>query len=158
MMRVFVAPLIIIYDNSCNAKDFCDNREPEYFKDTHWFVDRTHYQHHIRCTEGFDLDTFEHMGDVNSQVAEQVNSLLSTRIGTQVQYMTQEHFMISIRNFFEETNHNKIEELNVKLQDKCFREKAIAKLSDICKFYEEGSPPAIHIQMVIDKLRNLNSN
>lgn len=104
------------------------------------------------------MDAFQHMELVNSQVAEQVNSLLSTRISTQVQYMTQEHFMISIRNFLEETNNVKIDELNENLRDKSFRDNEIFKLNDICRFYAPGSAEALGIQGVILKLRAFGTN
>lgn len=44
--------LIVVYDNACNLMEFCLNREPYYFKDTIFLVDRVHWDNHVNCTRG----------------------------------------------------------------------------------------------------------
>ena len=43
---LLVAPDCIIYDNSCNLQSYCLNRDPGFFKNTMFLVDRFHWKNH----------------------------------------------------------------------------------------------------------------
>ena len=36
----------MIYDNACNLHNYCLNREPQYFKNAWFIVDRFHWRNH----------------------------------------------------------------------------------------------------------------
>ena len=69
---------------------YCYLREPYFFRFTQFFVDRlhwyaTHHCHiimgafrsgHVGCSDGFSLDSFKEFACINSQAAEQYNSVL----------------------------------------------------------------------------------
>lgn len=40
------APSTVIYDNACNLHNYSLNREPLFFKDTWFLVDRFHWRNH----------------------------------------------------------------------------------------------------------------
>ena len=40
------APTTIVYDNCCNLHNYCLNREPDFFKETKFLVDRFHWSNH----------------------------------------------------------------------------------------------------------------
>ncbi|XP_070550905.1 uncharacterized protein [Ptychodera flava] len=44
--RFTKAPEIVIYDNSCRLHQYCLNREPRYFMNTTFLVDRLHWKNH----------------------------------------------------------------------------------------------------------------
>jgi hypothetical protein len=41
-----LAPKIIVYDNACNLHSYCLNRDPLFFKETKFLVDRFHWKNH----------------------------------------------------------------------------------------------------------------
>ena len=41
-----VAPSLIVYDNSCNLHSYCLNRDPGFFRQTKFVVDRFHWRNH----------------------------------------------------------------------------------------------------------------
>lgn len=92
------APQVIIYDNNCKLHCYAVNREPAFFRNTAWFIDRLHRYawaegrtqicdpdisrkgrcswNHTGCSEGYTMDKFQALSNVNSMVAEQENSIL----------------------------------------------------------------------------------
>ena len=43
---LIIAPKVIIYDNACNLHNYCLNRDPLFFMDTWFLVDRLHWSNH----------------------------------------------------------------------------------------------------------------
>ena len=43
----FSAPKVIIYDNACSLHQYCLNRDPEFFKNTEFYIDRLHWDNHV---------------------------------------------------------------------------------------------------------------
>ena len=41
-----LAPRVIIYGNACNLHSYCLNRDPDYFRETVFLVDRFHWKNH----------------------------------------------------------------------------------------------------------------
>ncbi|XP_050406170.1 uncharacterized protein LOC126827514 isoform X2 [Patella vulgata] len=86
------APRFVIYDNACALHSYCLNREPEFFKETIFLVDRLHWDNHSGCSCGYRLNLYPELKNLNSQINEQANAGLK-RIKDQVSYMTAQNFM-----------------------------------------------------------------
>lgn len=43
---VALAPKLIIYDNACNLQEYCLNRDPGFFANTKFCVDKFHWYNH----------------------------------------------------------------------------------------------------------------
>ena len=43
----FLAPKVVIYDHACGLDTYVRNRDPGFFKDTIFLVDRLHYKGHV---------------------------------------------------------------------------------------------------------------
>jgi hypothetical protein len=122
-------PLLVCYDNACNLLEYCFNREPFFFKDYIFVVDRMHFKNHKNCTAGrtllifvftmtpvcagHNIDSFFWAEFFNSQVAEQANSSTG-KLQTQSSFMTVHHFTIYLRFFAAEFNRHKLQRI---LQD-----------------------------------------
>ena len=82
------APKFVVYDYACQLREYCFNREWEYFKGTLFFMDRFHAWNHSTCTISFFLE--KKIGDLlvavpyavlqllNSEMAEHFNSPLAS--------------------------------------------------------------------------------
>ena len=92
--RFKVPPKIIIYDNACKLHSYCLNREPIFFKNTKFFVDRFHFKGHKGCSEGYSLNSYVTIDKqaINTQVNEQANAGIQKLKG-HVSYMTVKNFM-----------------------------------------------------------------
>ena len=113
--RFETAPVVIIYDNACKLHQYCLNREPLFFKNTLFVVDRFHWKGHVGCTSGYSLDTYRLSVDlrsINSQVNEQANAGLQ-RIRGQLAYMTLDNFMFTVSLFLCIKNKDKIKKLDL---------------------------------------------
>ena len=93
-------PETIIYDNACKLHQYCLNREPAFFRNTKFLVDRFHWKGHIGCSGGYSLDAYKHSAfkEINSQVNEQANAGLQ-RIKGQLAYMSFDNFMLTLSLF-----------------------------------------------------------
>lgn len=104
------------------------NREPWFFRHCIVFIDRLHRyvevtlcsssrcsKGHFNCSPGFDIDHFEWLKAINTQVAEQANSILqrirfrfvspfADRCRVHTSFMTQPHFMEYLRFFIGTSN------------------------------------------------------
>jgi hypothetical protein len=69
--RFPVAPGIIIYDNCCNLHLFALAREPLYYKDTLFDLDRLHENSHGCCSPAYSPDEHIQLRNANTQIAEQ---------------------------------------------------------------------------------------
>eukprot|EP00058_Branchiostoma_floridae_P024016 XP_002609506.1 hypothetical protein BRAFLDRAFT_95599 [Branchiostoma floridae] len=101
------APNVIVYDNACKLHQYALNREPHFFRNTQFLVDRFHFRGHIGCSLGYCMDEYKQSIDIttiNSQVNEQANAGL-IRIQPQLSYMSPSNFVfhaslfLAIRNF-----------------------------------------------------------
>ena len=102
------APSTIIYDNACKLHSFCLNREPDFFKNTLFLVDRFHYRGHKACSLGYCCDlylSFNHK-IINTSVNEQANSSIQ-KLKPQLSYMKVPNFMKTLSLFFCVKNYYK---------------------------------------------------
>ena len=99
--RFQTAPKMIIYDNCCKLHAYCLNREPVFFQNTRFLVDRFHWHGHIGCSKGYCLDSYKKIDTrvINSQVNEQVNAGLKW-MQSQLTYMKPANFslFLAIKN------------------------------------------------------------
>ncbi|XP_078661027.1 uncharacterized protein LOC144905304 isoform X2 [Branchiostoma floridae x Branchiostoma belcheri] len=112
--RFEIAPQVIVYDNACKLHGYAMNREPHFFRNTTFLVDRFHFKGHIGCSLGYDMDSYStcpNIKSINSQVNEQANSGL-VRIRPQVSYMTPNNFMFHTRLFLAFRNMDVISRTN----------------------------------------------
>ena len=93
-------PKTIIYVNVCKLHQYCLNREPAFFSNTKFLVDRFHWKGHIDCSTGYSLDAYKHskFKEINSQVNEQANAGLQWIKG-QLAYMSLDNFMFTLSLF-----------------------------------------------------------
>ena len=100
--RFKVAPRLVVYDNSCNLQHYCMLREPHFFKNTLFVIDRFHRRGHV-CSPAYDPRHHLCLNNVNTSRAEQVNSALSS-LSNQLKYMCPSRYFFFLRDFLSELN------------------------------------------------------
>lgn len=93
--RVSAAPKVILYDFACALSAYCWNRDPAFFRDTLFLVDRLHDKNHS-CAKSFAIETTTLFKEVNTQANEQYNSDLQ-RLHSQLSYMSPQNFVLHLR-------------------------------------------------------------
>jgi len=100
-------PQVCIYDNDCHGHSYTMNREPWLFRKTEFYIDRMHFWcGHIGCSVGFCIDRFSMFNCLNTEVAEQMFSILD-RITTPVSYMNVPNATRYVRIFFALQNQSR---------------------------------------------------
>ena len=87
--------------NACQLHKYCLNREPLFFKNTVFYVDRFHWNCHIGCSSGYCLDKYRtnlDIASINSQINEQANAGLK-KLQAQLSYMSPSNFMFHVKLF-----------------------------------------------------------
>ncbi|KAK3599115.1 hypothetical protein CHS0354_016374 [Potamilus streckersoni] len=77
--RLNIATKLDIYNNACNLRNYCLNRDPVFFRETWFLVDCFHWCNHKGCHVGYNVSHYLQYVHLNSQVAEQRNSTLQKR-------------------------------------------------------------------------------
>jgi hypothetical protein len=106
------APRIICYDNACQLMHYSTSREPAYFKNTSFVIDRLHEKNHYSCSETFGIHSFTKQQtrdffQFNDSAAETGNGLLK-KIRTSCLYMSKPRFVVYVKLFLEVQNRNRI--------------------------------------------------
>jgi hypothetical protein len=102
------APSIVIYDHACHLHKYSISREPKFFADTTYYVDKLHYGNHTECSCAYDPFKPRHLDGVNTTIYEQVNSQIKhTR--RSLQKMTQNHFLFIMRHILYMLKRIKVE-------------------------------------------------
>ncbi|KAI9189995.1 hypothetical protein H9P43_001428 [Blastocladiella emersonii ATCC 22665] len=70
-------PQYVIYDNACNALEYCLNRNPAAFKDTIFAVDAFHMPNHSACAPSFNIKSFQDMHGAISVLHEIKNASIA---------------------------------------------------------------------------------
>ena len=99
------APKLIIYDFACALSVYCYNRDPGYFEDTVFQVDKLHSKNHS-CGKSYHMKHNPYYDHINSQANEQYNSDLQ-RLHSQLSYMTPKNFMTHLRLYLTLRNMRK---------------------------------------------------
>ncbi|KAJ8311149.1 LOW QUALITY PROTEIN: hypothetical protein KUTeg_011299 [Tegillarca granosa] len=87
------APKVVIYDNACKLHDYCISRDPFFFQDTEFYIDRLHWDNHTSCSLAYNISLYPQYQHLNSQCNAQANAGLK-RIKDQLSYMTAKNFMV----------------------------------------------------------------
>ena len=101
------APDIILYDNACHAQEYAFNREPDFFKNSRFCIDKFHYRNHIACSRSFDSRLDPQAAQLNSQVCEQFNSTLR-KVATSAHYSNAASYHLLISTFIFLHNYHTI--------------------------------------------------
>lgn len=84
-------PQYILYDNACNLHHFCMLREPGLFHRVAFFIDALHERNHHHCSPMYSSTLYRQRRGLedsfNTQGMEQVNSVLSRRVASQLAFM-----------------------------------------------------------------------
>ncbi|KAF5319806.1 hypothetical protein D9611_012830 [Ephemerocybe angulata] len=106
-----VAPKRIIYDFACALGPYCLLREPEFFKDTVFVIDKFHSMGHTKCSPAAFLQQYSdadpRLIHINSSAGESGNSSLK-RIRKSLRYMTQDHAIIYTKVFLSMWNRARL--------------------------------------------------
>ena len=76
---------------------------------TRFFVDRLHYKNHKRCSEGYNMDSYNADKELrlcNSEICEQQNRLLRN-MATSVSFMRPDNVMLYTSLFLAQLNREK---------------------------------------------------
>ncbi|KAF6747734.1 hypothetical protein DFP72DRAFT_821346 [Ephemerocybe angulata] len=96
------APKMVIYDFACALGPYCLIREPEFFKNTLFVIDKFHTAGHTKCSPAAFLDQYSdtdiRLSSINSSAGESGNSSLR-RVRKSLRYMTQDHAIIYTKVF-----------------------------------------------------------
>jgi len=71
------APKIIVYDFACSLEEYCLNRDPDWFRDTLFVIDRFHWKNHYGCPKAFNMSNYTGLYGKNSSICEQYHAYLS---------------------------------------------------------------------------------
>ena len=74
--RVKAKRRYFIYDNSCNCHKYSLRRYPWRIRNFTFVVDRHHKKNHTVCSGAYDIDRYNDLKSVNSQICEQRNRSL----------------------------------------------------------------------------------
>ncbi|XP_062381987.1 uncharacterized protein LOC134069870 isoform X2 [Sardina pilchardus] len=85
-------PGTVLYDNACKLHSYALNRDPQFFINTWFLVDRLHWKNHSACSSGYNTNRYPQFGNINTQVAEQYNAKLK-RLKHHLPYMAKQHFL-----------------------------------------------------------------
>lgn len=113
------APQTVIYDFACQLAPYSMVREPEFFKDTLFVIDKMHATGHTACSSASFLTNYvktrPELGNVNSSAAECCNSGLS-KIKKSISYMGERRAFVyafvflNVWNRMRELNRQKLRE------------------------------------------------
>lgn len=75
-MRFAEAPLCVVYDNACHLSLYCALREPWFFQNVLFIIDRFHAKNHKLdvCSAVHNAAIYPSLNDYNTQLMEQFNS------------------------------------------------------------------------------------
>ena len=99
------APKHIYYDFGCALNDYCLNREPAFFRDTRFWIDRFHSYNHV-CGLNHKPKRVDGVCHHDTSIAEQINSFLSN-FRYFLDHLTQSHFTYFAQLFIKHWNDKK---------------------------------------------------
>ena len=96
----------IIYDNSCQTKEYGLNRETRRFMEIQITTDNFHEFNHTACSDSFKSSIYNTLDSCNSQACEQTNKALR-EIGKSCVFMNPKMFMTAVTLYLANQNLNK---------------------------------------------------
>lgn len=91
-------PDIIIYDFSCQLMEYCLSREPGFFGDVRFFIDKFHYWNHAfgACSLAFRITRIARYGRYNDSIAEQWHASID-HLKAHMTCLTQLRYMFTVQ-------------------------------------------------------------
>ncbi|GAQ86270.1 hypothetical protein KFL_002790180, partial [Klebsormidium nitens] len=94
-------PLYLIHDNACKLRAYAMRREPAFFADVRFLVDRFHFHHTTaeahKCGPSYNTDYYDSVRWVNTSAVESCNAFL-VKFKTQAWHSSLVAFMIILPN------------------------------------------------------------
>lgn len=100
------APEMVVFDHACKFHIYTIAREPHFFENCAFKIDRFHWHNHTGCASGYNLDAYPQHHMLNSEANEQANSLLKKLRG-QLSLMKLTTFKASLNVFLAAYNSRK---------------------------------------------------
>ena len=101
------APPIVYYDFSCSLSEYALNRQPDFFRNTRFFLDEFHSFGHT-CGDNHKAKRIKGIPHPNTSICEQFNSYLKGFVYTSNK-LTQSHFTFLLQLFIHIWNERKTE-------------------------------------------------
>ncbi|RQM12737.1 hypothetical protein B5M09_011294 [Aphanomyces astaci] len=105
--QVTDSPRVVIMDNACNLHTYCLRREPYFFRNVWFLVDRLHYCNHVNCSSGYKVDNFPFLKDISTVTCEVFNSTFKAVV-KQAGFMGMENFILFTKHFMTATNDRRV--------------------------------------------------
>ncbi|GAQ77801.1 hypothetical protein KFL_000040010 [Klebsormidium nitens] len=100
-------PSYLVYDNACKLRAYAMRREPAFFAEVRFLVDRFHFQRTSaeahKCGPSYNPDYYDSVRWVNTSAVESCNAFLVT-FKTQAWYSSLVAFMVILANLVSERN------------------------------------------------------
>ena len=94
---------VFVYDNCCNFHKHVLRRYPWQSRNWHFVVDRHHYKNHKLCSSAYNMDSYNWMENINSQVCEQRNNSLR-KMAKSLAHMKFKNYLRNLTLYFSYTN------------------------------------------------------
>ena len=120
------APKVVVYDFACSLEEYCLNRDPVWFRDTLFVIDRFHWKNHKRyacsrggftmeccsCPKSFHMSNYTGLYGKNSSICEQFHAYLG-RFKSAATGMKLCNFVRWLRLWIDMWNADKVEKMLV---------------------------------------------
>jgi hypothetical protein len=110
------APKRVVYDFACALGPYCMTREPAFFADTLFLIDRFHAKGHTKCSPAAFLSNYSdvdpRLETINSSAAECGNSGIA-KIRKSVSYMSQDRAIIYTKVYVSIWNRLQIRRMGI---------------------------------------------
>jgi hypothetical protein len=105
-------PKVIFYDFACQLSEYCRNREPSFFANTRFFMDKFHFWNHKRgaCSRCFQVTRVPEYSRLNDSICEQWHADVDSQ-SRHMAGMTQLHFMFSLQTHMKQWALRKLAKL-----------------------------------------------
>jgi hypothetical protein len=118
-------PKVIVYDFACALEEYCMNRDPTWFRNTKFVIDRFHWHNHNRyahanmallshfvcsCGKAFNMSNYPALYSFNSSICEQFHSFIR-RFKAAATSMKMPNFMRWMRLWVNVWNSDKVTQI-----------------------------------------------
>ena len=101
--RVKARKRYFVYDNACNCHKYALRRYPWRIRRFTFVVDRHHINNHTACSQAYNIQHYNDLARINSQVCEQRNNSLR-KFSSRVAYMKFDNYLKFMEVWFSYTN------------------------------------------------------
>jgi hypothetical protein len=101
---------IVVMDNACNLHTYCLRREPWFFHNVWFLIDRLHYKNHVNCSSGYRIDNFPFLRHLSIVACEIFNSTLKA-VARHAGFMGVERFFLFTKHYSRVVNDRRVEKV-----------------------------------------------